>query len=54
MRSSVDMENRLVSPSLSSVVFKSLCDLLSVSLPFILWKSASPKANGAQKVSVLN
>jgi hypothetical protein len=29
---------------LSSVVFKSLCDLLNISLSFILWKSASPKA----------
>jgi hypothetical protein len=27
-------------------------DLLSVSLPFILWKSGSPKANGAQKGKV--
>jgi hypothetical protein len=37
--------------------FKS-CDLLSISLPFILWKSASPKASGAPKskveVNVLN
>jgi hypothetical protein len=29
---------------LSSAVFKPLCELLSVSLPFILWKSASQKA----------
>jgi hypothetical protein len=35
-----------VSPVL---LFKSLCDLLSVSLTIILWKYASPKANWCLK-----
>jgi hypothetical protein len=34
---------------LSSPVFKSLQDLLSVSLPFILWDYASQKAKRAWK-----
>jgi hypothetical protein len=37
------------SPVLSSVVYKSLCDLLSVSLTLILQIYASQKVNGAQK-----
>jgi hypothetical protein len=43
------MEKTSVSSTLSSIVFALLCDLLSVSLPLILWKSASQKVNGAQK-----
>jgi hypothetical protein len=46
--SPVDSE-KLVGSMLPSVVFRLLCDLLSVSLPLVLWKSASQKANGAQK-----
>jgi hypothetical protein len=41
---SVDVEKLSGTPSLLSVLFKSLCDWLSVSLPLILWKHASPKA----------
>jgi hypothetical protein len=41
--SSVDVEKLTLSPVFKLVVFKSLCDLLSASLPLVLWKSASPK-----------
>jgi hypothetical protein len=34
--SSVDVGKLSDSPALLSIVFKSLCDLLSISLPFIL------------------
>jgi hypothetical protein len=38
----------VLSPTLLSVLFKSLCDLLSVSLPLISWKYAPPKENDAK------
>jgi hypothetical protein len=47
LSSSTNTEKLSVSTVLSS--FKSLCDLLSASLPLILCKSASLKANDAQK-----
>jgi hypothetical protein len=37
-----------------SIVFKSLCDLLSISLPFILWKYASQKTNVPQRQGKAN
>jgi hypothetical protein len=51
----VAVEKLSVSPKLSSVVFKSFCDLQSVFLPLILWKYISQKANGApQKQGTIN
>jgi hypothetical protein len=47
LHSLVDLEKFSVSP-----VFKSLCDLLSVSLLLILWKHAFPKSK--EKDYVLN
>jgi hypothetical protein len=47
--SSVDVT---LSPKFLSVVFKSSCDLLGTSLPLILWKHGSQKANGAPKSKV--
>jgi hypothetical protein len=48
----VAVEKLSVSPKLSSVVFKSFCDLQSVFLPLILWKYDSPKSK--VKVNALN
>jgi hypothetical protein len=48
LHSSVDAENFLISPTLWSVLFKSLCDPMSTSLPLILLDYAL-KANGTQK-----
>jgi hypothetical protein len=50
--SSVDTKKLSLSPTLLSIVLKSLYDLLSVSLLLILWKSSSPKASGAHKSKV--
>jgi hypothetical protein len=44
----MDAEKILARTVLLSIVFKSLCDL-SISLPFILWKFASPKQMVPQK-----
>jgi hypothetical protein len=46
------MQRISVIPALSSGDLKSLCYLQSVSLSFILWKSASPEANDALKKKV--
>jgi hypothetical protein len=49
LHSSVDAETFSDSPTLSSVVLKSLSNMLSVSPHLIFWKYASQKTNGAQK-----
>jgi hypothetical protein len=58
LHNSVDVEKLPVMPMLLSVVLKSLCDLLSVCLPLILWKYASPKKQrcpkGKVKLNLLN
>jgi hypothetical protein len=49
MHALLNAEKLLVSPMLLSVMFKLLCDLLSVFLLLVLSKSASQNANGAPK-----
>jgi hypothetical protein len=47
LHTSGDAQKLSVSLLLSTVLFKSFCDLLNVSLPFTLGKYTSQKANGA-------